>query len=153
MGFGNQFSSESQTDSRTQTQSGPVTTSYGSRATVLQQGGRSRSVGENAVALERNAALNVGGYQFGNIGKGAIITINAEDTGGGNLEGITSLLEAAIGNQASLSRQAVEGYSTLAETGASGGGNLASQTVTKAIFALAGVAALFLLVSFFRKRT
>jgi len=73
MGFG-PFSTESRSKSASQSNTGPVTAGQGP-AQSTQQSGRSKSVSQGSINLEKGA--NIAGLTLGNIGRGANITFQA----------------------------------------------------------------------------
>lgn len=139
--------SDSQTKSRTQTISGPQTAAEGGKNIASQ--GRGRIASDGGVVTGNNANF---GLSFGNVGRGATVTLQATD--GGAVAAATALVERTINSQATFGQSVLSEISKLSETKISDGANI-SADVNKsgfsAVLGIALVAGLVALVFIFKK--
>jgi hypothetical protein len=146
------FSSDSRSSSRTQRNEGPVTASQGT-AQSTQQGGRSKSVSQGGINLEKGA--NIAGLTFGNIGKGATVTLTAPAPlpfDSSSLDRASDALENLVSFQADHTASAFQHTGNLGQplptTAATGPGS----DRYSLIIALAGVFAVLLVALAILKR-
>jgi len=101
------FSSDSKSSQRTQANTGPVTASQGT-AQSTQQSGRSKSVSQGGINLEKGS--NIAGLTLGNVGRGATVTLTTTgapiDTGG--LDAAAAALEKLVSFQADHTASALQ---------------------------------------------
>jgi hypothetical protein len=113
MGMG-PLSSDSKSSQRTQANLGPVTATQGT-AQSTQQGGRSKSVSQGGINLEKGA--NIAGLTLGNIGRGASVTLTTTgapiDTSG--LDAAADALSRLVDFQADHTAASLANVGTLGQ--------------------------------------